>query len=219
MTSHPRIVAAIFIIAGVAVVASTGATYWFGNRVLQARAREQLRRETISNLQQLIATLKNAESGQRGYLLTGDEKYLEPFDDAGKILGGVLGKLKQTQTLELSRDAIQTIVRMTEGKMAELRRTIELRRHGDADAAAAIVRTGRGKELMDDLRAAIGRLEQEQGRKLEGEMRAADKAIRLRTLVFLLAGCGNILFLGWAYHRISHAMEEREATAVMYRGL
>ena len=40
--------------------------------------------------------------------------------------------------------------------------------------------------------------------------------VEARTLIFLLAACGNILFLGWAYHRISRAIEESEATRNLY---
>jgi len=79
---RPRIVTGVFAITAAVVVASTLLTYWFGNRVLHAHAREQERRETISQLDQLVSTLKDAETGQRGFLITGDERYLQPYRDA-----------------------------------------------------------------------------------------------------------------------------------------
>ena len=103
--------------------------------------------------------------------------------------------------------------------MTELRATVELRRNGDGVAASAMVKTGRGQKLMEDLGSVIGELERELNEKLKADLRSADQAVEARTLIFLLAACGNILFLGWAYHRISQAIEESEATRNLYRPL
>jgi CHASE3 domain sensor protein len=114
---------------------------------------------------------------------------------------------------------VQTIVRLVQERMRELRAAVDLRRSGDIEGASALLKQPRGEELMNALRTTVGRLEQEQVEKMQKDSRATDEAIRLRTLVFLLAGCGNILFLGWAYRGISQAIEEREATAIMHRSL
>jgi len=92
-----------------------------------------------------------------------------------------------------------------------------LRRNGDGAGASAMVKTSRGQKLMEDLGTVIGELEREQNEKLKADLRSADEAVEARTLIFLLAACGNILFLGWAYHRISQAIEESEATRNLYR--
>ena len=94
MVSRLRVVAGIFTVASFVVIAATVLMYSFGDRVLQARARERARREIIANLNQLISTLKDAESGRLGYLLTGDEVYLRLFDEAAKSLTGALGKVQ-----------------------------------------------------------------------------------------------------------------------------
>ena len=46
--------------------------------------REALRREVIAQLDQLLSTLTDAETGQRGFIITGDERYLQPYNDAVK---------------------------------------------------------------------------------------------------------------------------------------
>jgi CHASE3 domain sensor protein len=219
MTSRPRFVAGVFIFTSVAVIAATVSMYLFGDRVSQARAREESRREFVSNLHRLISTMKDAEAGQRGYLLTGDETYLRPFDEAARSLADVRGKIEEAQSLGLNRELKQTIVKLVQEKMTDLRDAIELRRSGDHVAAGTVVKSGRGKQLMEDLQKTVADLEAEQTRQLEDDVKLADESIRTRTLIFLLAACGNILFLGWAYHRISQAIEEREATAIMHRPL
>ena len=216
MVLRPRVIDGIFTAASFAVIAATILMYSFGDRVLQARARERSRREIIANLNQLVATLKDAETGRLGYLLTGDEVYFRLFDDAAKSLTGVLGKVQEAQPLNFTLDSLQTIVTLVREKMTELRATIELRRNGDGAGASAMVKTGRGQKLMENLGRVIGELEREQNEKLKADLRSADEAVEARTLIFLLAACGNILFLGWAYHRISQAIEESEATRNLY---
>ena len=216
MVSRPRVIAGIFTATSFAIIVATVLMYSFGDRVLQARVRERSRREIIANLNQLISTLKHAESSQRGYLLTGDEDYLQLFDDAARSLTGALGKIQEAEQLNFTRDSIQTIAKLVREKMTELRATIELRRNGNGAAASSVVKTGRGQKLMEDLGGVIGELEREQNEKLKADLRSADQAVEARTLIFLLAACGNILFLGWAYHRISQAIEESEATRNLY---
>lgn len=217
MSPRPRLVAGVFVITALMVIVATALMYWLGSRSLQAHAREQSRREAILNLKQLVATLKDGETGQRGYLLTGDETCLEPFNDAAKSLADTVGKIREAEHLGFSRDSIQKIVRLIQEEIAELRTGIQLRRNGDSEAVGAVMKAGEGRKLMEDLRSAIGSLEQEQIKRLRDDSRRTDEAIRLRTLVFLLSGCGTILFLGWSYRRITQAVEEREAAAVMHR--
>jgi signal transduction histidine kinase/DNA-binding response OmpR family regulator/CHASE3 domain sensor protein len=113
--------------------------------------------EAMAQLNAVLSTLKDAETGQRGYLLTGDEAYLEPYSTAVGALpsefnvlrGLVAGRPQQQKRLE----ALESLASQ---KMDELRQTVELRRAGHADAALAVVRTDRGKVLMDGIRLAVG---------------------------------------------------------------
>src|SRR5438874_9623140 len=164
MNSHPRVVAGVFIATGFAVIAVTVLMYSFGDRVLQARSREQSRRELIANLNRIVSTLRDAETGQRGFLITGDETQLQPFNDAARSLAETLGKIKEAQPPGFSRDSTQTIVKLVQEKMAELRSAIDLRRNGDIAAAVSAVKSGQGAKSMEDLRRTIGDLEQEQTR-------------------------------------------------------
>lgn len=218
MTSPPRIIAGIFIFTASAVIVSTALMFWLGSQALQTHAREQSHRAAILNFNWLVATSQKVETSQREYLLTGDETYLQPLNDGGKQLASAIAQIREIPHLDLRPEAMQTIVRLVQERMRELRTAVDLRRNGDTEGSIAISRKGHQKS-MDGLQATVGRLEQEQVEKLQKDSRATDEAIRLRTLVFLLAGCGNILFLGWAYHRISHSIEEREAAAIMHRPL
>jgi CHASE3 domain sensor protein len=112
--------------------------------------------EVLAQLNSVLSTLKDAETGQRGYLLTGKESYLEPFTTAKaalpgefKTLRGVLAN-RPEQTRRL--DALESLANL---KMSELQETVDLRQSGRADAALAVVLTDRGKVYMDRIRAAV----------------------------------------------------------------
>jgi CheY-like chemotaxis protein/CHASE3 domain sensor protein len=112
--------------------------------------------EVLVQLNGLLSTLKDAETGQRGYLLTGNETYLEPYTNAKAALANEFRSLRG-----ILADRPQQIKRLDElesiaaQKMAELDQTVELRRAGQGEAALATVRTNRGKIFMDRIRSAI----------------------------------------------------------------
>jgi PAS domain S-box-containing protein len=208
---RPRIITGVFAITAAVVVASTLLTYWFGNRVLHAHGREEERRETISQLDQLVSTLKDAETGQRGFLITGDERYLQPYHDAVARLPHYIETLNSLQKSGGNRSDIEAIIRLIQQKLAELRETIELRQSGGFEAAATVVRSNTGRELMDELRGGLGRLRSQQAAALQSDARLSDETTRRRTAVFVLTGLLNILFLWWAYQRITESIRQRDS--------
>lgn len=111
-------------------------------------------------LQSLVSALKDAETGQRGYLLTGAESYLAPYNQAKAALPGEFSKLR-----ELVADSSEQLQRLSlaEGiakeKMDELAQTIEQRRNGDAAGALSVVQSDRGKMAMDRVRAVVREME------------------------------------------------------------
>src|SRR6266436_1262877 len=85
--------------------------------------------EVLRTLDETLARLVDAETGQRGYLLTGDEGYLEPYREAIKNLDQVTGQLKALTSGQLNqRKRILALEPLIEKKVAELQMTIDLRR-------------------------------------------------------------------------------------------
>src|SRR4029077_3505892 len=129
---------------------------------------EALRAHTARVLRELEATLssaKDAESGQRGYLLTGRAAYLRPYNSAVVALREHVRVLRE---LTADNPRQQQLWRQLEQnvnlKLAELRETIAAKdAHGSA-AAVALVLTDRGKNLMDALRANLDAMDAEEDR-------------------------------------------------------
>jgi PAS domain S-box-containing protein len=110
--------------------------------------------------ERLLSTLKDAETGQRGYLITGNAAYLAPYNAALARIDADLTDLKSASPInpETVRE-IERIRVLTITKLEELRSTVALGQSGQPEAAWTAVRTGRGKVLMDAIRfevAAIG---------------------------------------------------------------
>jgi len=100
--------------------------------------------------------LQNLETGQRGFLLTGQEPYLEPYQRSRETLEADYQRL--VTILEPYPQAAEPMARLgsaIEQKLAETAETIELRRQGRVDEAISIVQTDRGKALMDDSRTLL----------------------------------------------------------------
>src|SRR6478672_1416922 len=151
MAVRLRVILSVFLITAAVVAGSTLATFWFGNRVLELSAREQVRRDGIAQLEQLESVLKDAETGQRGFIITGDEAYLQPFEQALRRLPGDVEKIQNFPWADVSAEEIAKIGQLVDQKMAELRRTIDLRRAGGFQAAEPAIQSGSGKRLMDEL--------------------------------------------------------------------
>ncbi|HEX8202333.1 MAG TPA: CHASE3 domain-containing protein, partial [Isosphaeraceae bacterium] len=120
-------------------------------------------REVIIELERAASTLKDAETGQRGFLLTGDEDYLEPFRAATARMDVTLDHLAALTADNPSQQRrIAELKRLKAAKMEELRRTIALRAEVGLEAALAVVRTDRGRQVMDQARQVVVAMAEEE---------------------------------------------------------
>ena len=208
MAQPSRVVAGIAGLTAAVVIASTVFTYWFGDLVLRIHKREALRREVIAQLDQLTSTLTDAETGQRGFIITGDEHYLQPSNDAVKRLPRDVRSLKDMESVGVTPAKARAISDLVQQKLAELHSSIELRRSGHLDAATSVIQGDSGKQIIDQLRAEVMDLKSKQSAALQLDAKLSDETTRARTLVFMLVGVFNIVFLAWAYQRIVKSVRE-----------
>jgi len=128
----------------------------------RTRQEAQVTRQVVDGTTALISSLRDAETGQRGFLLTGDDRYLEPYRQA---LRGIPANLDTLARIEASRrhpHEIQRIDRLrplVQDKMDELAETIEIRRSKGLDPALALVRSDRGQAAMDRIRVLCAEIQ------------------------------------------------------------
>ncbi|MBV8800515.1 MAG: CHASE3 domain-containing protein [Alphaproteobacteria bacterium] len=135
-----------------ALLAIVGMTVWLGDRADVFFAQATVQRDRRIAAVELRDALRTAESSQRGFLLTGNEIYLAPYDTAKTRAQQELSDLtwlsseaaQQTPMLRHLEEAINS-------KLGEMDRSINLKSAGRDDAALAVVRTNRGKSLMDEI--------------------------------------------------------------------
>jgi PAS domain S-box-containing protein len=203
--------ATMLLIAGSIVVLI--ALFSFQDGRLRAAASDELliNRRIQELTSQLLATLTDAETGQRGYLLTGRDEYLAPYHRAVAAIPGILLKLKAAA---VPRPAVAERVGALEpvvtAKLQELELAIRVRREQGLPPAEAIVESDRGKTLMDDVRAACHAIQATtESRAAQYSAAAETNASRL-SLVSTFGGILLLGFLGLSAVTIFRGMERRD---------
>lgn len=185
----------IFILVGlIALVGIVATSVWLVERT-QVYFEEVVESRTARRAAvELRNLLQDAQSGQRGYLLTREEMYLDPYNDAITAIGPALARLEAVLApYPQGEEPMRQFRVQLEAKLNELAQTIALVENGQVAEAIAIVRTDEGLQLMEDMRLLLdGVIDAADARSLEGieEQRAAANNLRLVSIV------GGLIILG-----------------------
>ncbi|GGF65376.1 histidine kinase [Azorhizobium oxalatiphilum] len=174
-------------------------------------AQTLLLENTISNLQ---AFLLRGETSQRGFLLTGDSRYLADFDTTMADLDRTIQQV-QSSTVgasERRRALADRLAVLLQTKQDELRHTISLRRSGDTMGALAVVRTDRGEELSREIGSIINQMHVGEQNQL-GERISASRSSNLWLMLVNLAGAVAIVGIAALALRITRRNTEDLRTA------
>ena len=147
--------------------------------------------QVLGALKKLISGMQDAETGQRGYIITGEVHYLEPYHNAKQNIDSYL---KTLLTLTLDNPLQQNRLAQLEilihgegGKFAELEETVRRRTADGFDAAKAIVLSDKGKDIMDEIRAQVVVMEQEELQLLKVRSLEAEQTINYTRMIILLS--------------------------------
>jgi methyl-accepting chemotaxis protein len=120
----------------------------------------------------ILSLLKDAETGQRGYLITGEQRYLEPYHNAVSSLSQSVAKIRElTADNPDQQRRIAELEPLIAGKLQELKQTIDLRSESGFEAARKVVLTDQGKQVMDNIRVKLSEIENDE-RTLLGKREA-----------------------------------------------
>lgn len=168
----------------------------------------------IASLDELLSTVQDAETGQRGYLLTGKGTYLAPYEDAlARVEPELRGITSLTRDNASQQASIVTLKRHIDAKLAELKQTIDLRQHTDLAAALAVVTSDRGKLEMDAIRTQLDLMQREEARLRQlrvDEMAAAYRTAWVSGILSGLLGIALTLVIGFLIRRASAARERQQ---------
>src|SRR5882672_8656357 len=200
-----------FLVAAGILVFVGWESYRYTVRVDEAADARKHSHEVLRTLDETLARLVDAETGQRGYLLTGDEAYLEPYREAIKTLDQVTGQLKAlTSGQPDQRKRIQALEPLIEKKLTELQMTIDLRRKEGFEAANKLVLEAHGKEWMDQIRVVLAEMIDEENniRRIRTQEM---KEVLTRTSRLVVAGnLLSIVLLSLCFGLLQRELSERK---------
>ncbi|KAA9367308.1 MULTISPECIES: response regulator [Ochrobactrum] len=183
-----------------------------GLRVANQRIVETHR--AIVSLQSLLSKLQDAETGQRGYLLTGEESYLAPYRTALAAVNAQLEKVSErTRDNPGQSDRLETLRQHVDAKLEEMAEAIALRKEQGLERALTLVRSDRGKLEMDAIRETIDAMTQVENdmRSVRlAEMERAQSQALISTILAALLGIILTLIIGYLLRKaaLNRAREE-----------
>jgi len=191
MNRSRSIVGFAIVVSGAVLVAAGMVAHGSIEKLSDTGKAVQRAREIEFDYERLLSTIRGAETGQRGYLLTNDEKYLAPYEAALREIAHrvdtVVTHVKADGGEASELDPLRTAITK---KLVELARTLELNRAGDYVGATQLVRSGEGRMLMDEIRDFVGgRVVEQQQRVVqlkEVEEAAITSAVRVGIIVSAL---------------------------------
>jgi PAS domain S-box-containing protein len=187
-TSAGKIINVGFALALTILVLVTGVSFRNTRRLTETRELVTHTYIVIDQLEKILTRLVDVETGNRGYVITGQEAYLEPFTEAKDRLDQDLKSLdrltadnpsEQVRVAELARQSAQRLASATEG--------VRLRRVQGFEAGQSFLLNGQGKREMDEIRLLIAKMETVERELLEQRSVAA-RAETTRTVIAFSAG-------------------------------
>ncbi|NJC41681.1 PAS domain S-box-containing protein [Brevundimonas alba] len=169
--------------------------------------------QTRLQIQGVFSLLQDAETGQRGYVITGDDRFLQPYDEALRDLDRQMDRLGEmfSDQPEQQRD-FRELKSLAARKLTLMESGIVARRDVSAEAAMSVVASGQGKIVMDDVRVVVARMIRAEAAQLDRHSAAAEARTRqtemLAAAVFaaLLIAVLTSAFLAWRYVHSRRAM-------------
>jgi methyl-accepting chemotaxis protein len=171
--------------------------------------------EVRRNLVALFSGVRDAETGQRGFLLTGQDEFLEPYSSSLKDIDAKFERVRSlTSDNERQQRRLGTLRPLLDQKLAGMKERIALRRSAGLEAAAQATAGGEGKRIMDDIRAMVDELDDEEVELLEqraADARGAASGAKAVMVWGSLIGMVIVALVGWF---IVSSLTQQVGTAV-----
>jgi len=183
--------------------------YWMAYRHFADQL--SMTQQVVSASTALLSELKDAETGQRGFLLTGSESYLEPYNSALLAIPKALEELhRATETRPDQAQRVALIQSIVREKLQELAKTIDLFRIQGPDAALVEVRTDRGKKAMDQIRQISSEVQRVAYQRLNSQAEEARDSARRAGLISIGGSLALFALLIWSIVTIQRATRRRQ---------
>ncbi len=164
----------------------------------------------LAELQDALSTVKDIETGQRGYVITGNPRYLEPYDAAAQRLPERLTRLDVLLIEPQIRAYLPELEREISERVATSRQIINTRRRTGFGEASRLVGLGTGKNQMDGIRRTIALMTHLETKLLEQREAESQASIRRALLTFGFASLVSLTLLALVYYMIGRDATQRK---------
>ena len=166
----------------------------------------------------ILSELKDAETGQRGFLLTGDPVYLAPYQAALGEIPGSYAALRQltADSTQSQHQRVAALSPLINAKLTELALTISLHQSQGEAAALALVDNNSGKNDMDEVRALVAAADEEEAGRIDQLTQAANASARWTQAIILYGGLAGTLLVGVVGFFITASLGKQIGTAVSH---
>lgn len=172
--------------------------------------------QVLDNLEALLSELKDAETGQRGYIITGDASFLKPYETARSEVWADFQTLRQlTADNQRQQQHLDVLEPLIVQKMALIQETTDLRRAEGFEAASEIVKDGQGKRTMDRIRQLMQTMKNEENQLLQRRSAIAERRNHQAIIVSIAGNSLNVLILLVLYSFIHREVVERKQTEML----
>ncbi len=163
--------------------------------------------ETISLMDNIISSVKDAETGQRGFLLTGDDQFLEPYLGAKEDAMDFINQLsQQTQGNAFYKNSINKLREIVDSRLSIIDKTIEIKRKGGNVGVTDLLI---GKQYMDEARSLVKVIKNEENRLLLQQTSNLNKLANYTSVLIIIAALLAIIITVFFYRKLSSDFNER----------
>jgi CHASE3 domain sensor protein len=171
----------------------------------------------LQRIAEVLSLLTDAETGARGFVITGDASYLEPYNVATADLDKAVKALRAlTADNQQQQARLEKAEPIISAKLSGLTSNIDTRKARGFEAASRIVAEGQGKERMDELRRIFAEMEQEERDLLKQRSSLADAATNRATATILVGSLVALVLITAAGVIITRSLSTRIGSAVQH---
>ena len=208
------IAAGLWVALGILALLSAS-DYWSTRTFLVTSEEVNHAHEVVEQLDHLLAEMTDAETGQRGYLITGSVRYLAPYERATARIADTLHAIRVLSADgSAEEERLNRLVPQVASRLAIMRETIDLYDREGLAAARQHVLTDRGKTVMDDIRKLVGEMDRAERMVLLDRGAYAHASARLTRVVVLVSDLLALGLVGSSYVIAMRGLAERRRHVV-----
>lgn len=164
----------------------------------------------LNNAERLIKSIVDLETGQRGYLITGNEEFLQPYYESSQELGHYLATLDSlTSSDKFQQARIDTLRRMVDGQVQWTKNIISVRQK-NFEEARALVAGGEGKKRTDAIRSIVKRIQNAEMDDLNRGNLVSDKGLKEYQYSFIILCFIVLIIVTYLFYSLNKTLKARD---------